>query len=391
MLGPMVYRTPTYEFLIRNPRTFALLGELPPADIESAQWSRHQYRPGEWRLTIPRVAADRAAAAAGVDLLSEQNMLEILRDGAVEFQGYILTDALDRENVARTVGGYCLRDWLGRRYIGSGAAEEASGVGETELKALVTAHLGSGAAANRQATGELLGGKTFTVEADAGRGAVVAYKAQRRVLSDVLADICEQAGLLHDVVLTSAGLEYRVSEPTDATQGTSGSAWSVALDNTDGIGWQVDRRAIANALYVAGTGSGDTRTVRTVRDETSIAQHFLREGVLNVPAATSNDQLDAMGAAEIARQDQAAISALVQPIKTSLTARYRTDWDVGWDITVDLPFSPYGSIDRRIVAASVELRREDGERITMALGAEAPSVVKRIERKFAQVDGALSV
>lgn len=382
-----------YSFRVLNPRTFALVAEIAPEDVTGARWTRMQYEPGTWALTVPAVKVAGIDDAASVSVFARQNLVEIrrasevdettgLRTMDVEFVGCILTRELSADGQTWTFSGFDLLDWLRRRVVGRTTASAKSGTAETVIKAYVEEHLGATAGAGRVATDELAGGKTFTIEADFARGSAVEYSAQRITLDRVTADLCRQGDLLQRISIVAGGLEYSISEPTDRTTSSAlpATIFSVNLDNASGIGWREGFGSVINAMTVMGTGTGDTRTTRDVTDATSISTDFRREGTYEAKAATTNDQLDAIGAAEIERQLSAAVAAEVIPITSSPNARYRTDWDLGDDITVAIPVAGVTAIDRRIASVSVRLDRE-GEHITFTLGNERPtSTLRRLQR-----------
>ena len=376
-----------YEFLVRDARTLAILGEIRPQDVARASWTRHQVDAGSWSLVIPR--ASQTLLQQGQSLVTGMNLLEIRRDGEREYCGYIEHGALDPQGLLWTVGGRDLLAWLDWRVCGASTAEAASGVAETVIKAYVDDHLGPGAAAaDRVAT--YLDGATFTVEGDSARGAAVEYSAQRRSLLAVTADLCRQGNLLQRMDLDDSdppgGLVYSVDTPTDATVSSGGTPFAVGMDNVEGLGYRFDYRRLQNRLVVAGDGLGNTRTTRTVEDAASVAAIFPRDGVYAFPAGTTSDQLDAIGAAELQRQMDASVAADVVPLTTSANARYREDWDVGWDVTVAIPVAGVAAIDRRIVSAQVSLSDGEGERISFSLGTERPaSVARRLETAINQL------
>lgn len=373
-----------YAFLVRNPRSLEVIAEIAPQDVAEARWTRLAVEPGSWSLTIPRALADDTAIA-------RQNLIEIRRDGSVEFQGYILERRLDAQGLLWTLEGYDLKDWLNRRIVGRTVSDDRSGVAETVLKAYVEANLGATAGTGRVASSELTG-KTFTIEADATRGSTVEVSGQRSTLARVAAEICRQGDIGYEVTLTDAGLVFGVIEPTDATTASGGTPFAVNLDNVEGLGWRESYKSVQNALTVAGDGTGDTRTVRTVTDADSIASDFRREGVFDARQASTSAQLDAIGAAEIARQLSTAVAADVVPLTSSANARYREDWDVLWDVTVAIPVAGVTAIDRRIASASVSLTRDRGERITFSLGTERPtSTLRRLQRVIERLQAGAAV
>jgi len=388
--------TAEYAVLVRNPRTLAVVGEIPPQDIASLRWTRLPYEAGPWALALPRATARAMNAAVGTDILARQHLVEIRRDGDVEYQGVILDRSLDAQGLMWTVEGRDLKDWLHRRIVGVTTAEAQSGTAETVLKAYVEAHLGATAGTfggvSRVATDALAGGKTWSIEADVARGDAVEISAQRIPLARVVADICRQGNIWYDVVLTDAGYELRVYDPVNATTASGGTPFAVNLDNVEGLGYREAYGSVATGLLVAGGGTGDTRTTREVVDAAAIATDFLREGVAVESALTTNDQLDAYGAAEIARQLGAAVAADVVPLTGSANARYRQDWDLAWDVTVAIPAADVAAIERRIVAVNGSLTRDAGERITFALGVERPkSTLRRLSRALQRLQDAAAV
>lgn len=366
----MSYTPPTYEFRVRNARTLALEGEIRPQDVISAEWTRHYLEPSRWRLAVPRRLVDP-------DLIARQRVVEVRRDGSTEFVGFILRRQLDRIGETWELSGFDAKDWLRRRGVGPDTAVAKADVAETVAKAFVDENLGPGAS-TRAASGELTG-KTFTVEADAGRGDAVDVQVRRRMLDAVLVDVLRAGGLWHDVVLTDAGWEYRVHPITDATIDTGAVPFSVGFDNVDALTYVEDYQRTTNKLYVMGGGTGDARTVREVDDASSVAADFLREGFYDARDASTNDELDQAGATEIERQLLASVNADVAPLLTSDNARYRDDWNIGTNVTIAIPVVDV-TIDRPVVAATVSLAEgAAAETIRMQLGvAHARSQLRRI-------------
>lgn len=379
-----------YSFLVRDPRSFAVIAEVPMAAISRVEWGRSRFEPSRWSMVLSRSTIEAANSTLGVDLIARQNLVEIRRDGVVEFQGYILNRALDTTTTIWTVSGYDLLDWLRRRIVGRTTAVTKSGIAETVLKAFVEENLGT-SAGTRAATAELNTPNVFSIETDQARGSAVAYTGQRALLDRVTAEVCRQGALVQRITLTSTGPHYSVDSPVDATVSTGGTVFSVNLDNVTGIGYTESFENLQNALTVAGSGTGNSRTTREVTDTTSIDADFRREGVLTAPTNSINAELDAIGAAEIIRQETQAISAEVIPLSTSGNAEYRADWDVGWMITVAIPAAGIVSIDRQIAAMRGVYDNTKGEFITFTLGTEAPrSQMTRLSRVLSRMQMNLS-
>ena len=89
----MTYQSPDYEFLVRNPRTLEVIGELKPWDI-SINWTRRDIESGSFQFTIAREQAD-------LSLITLHNLLEVRRDAhdgqgmRTEFSGIIESRDLD--------------------------------------------------------------------------------------------------------------------------------------------------------------------------------------------------------------------------------------------------------------------------------------------------------
>lgn len=374
--------TPEYEFLLRDPRSFAFRDELPPQHV-LGRWTRQEIDAGSFQLTIARehvTAADVAPPA----------LLEIRRGGVRELVGMIERRHLDALGRTWTLAGRDLKGfWLSKRIVGATAASAKSGAAETVLKAYVDEQIGPGASdADRRAGGELNPGKTWTVEQDNGIGATVSWRALRgNLLRDVLAPICRLGGVIHDVVLTGAdpltGYEYIVRRPTDATVGSGGTPFSVSWDTVARLVYSEDYQRTANYLYVLGDGAGGSRNVTEVSDADAIAARFRAEGAYDARYATTAAQRTDLGTMELARQQQGAVSVEARPFRSGENV-YREDWDVGWDVTIDVPEIGV-QVDRRIVAATVTLGVE-GEEIGFALGQYGlESALRRLSEELRQL------
>lgn len=380
--------TPTYQFLSLAPRTLTFTGEIRPQDILRARWTRRDLEPGSFEITVPRL---KYADTAGLATIAEHQVLRVLRDGVVEFEGVIQKRVLDRlANTWVLSGPDLLGFFLRRRVVGATAAVAKSGAAETVAKAYVDENGGpSTSDATRKFSAELTA-LTFTVATSGGSGATVDYNARRQYLDQVVANVLREGDLNHKLTIDTdlGGYTYATFAVVDRTVGTGGTPLSVGWDNVEALTYIENLSSVINFLYVAGDGSGDARNVTEVSDASSIATDFRREGVIDARYADTAQRRTDFGNAELARQLEIARSVSVQPLRSSANARYRTDWDVGDDITVAIPAVSV-ELDRRVVAAIVELARGSGETVSMEVGVfKATSALRRMEKAFERLQAA---
>lgn len=365
-----------YTILLRNPRTLALLGELPV--FLHARWRRHQREMGDFEITVNRNnVAD--------DLIARNNIVEIRRDGEFEFAGIIryreIGDPVlggQRGDVWK-LSGPDLKWWLTNRLVDPGASQYDSQVGvatETALKHYVEDHLTAPADADRDVNTELAAGITFEVQPDASRGIDANFNGRfDNLLGGCLLPLARGADLLHDVVLLSdySGYRYEVSEPTDAT-GTV--TFSVGWDNVEKLIYREDYLSVRNSMYVLGQGAGAARTVEVVEDADGIAQDFRREGPIDARQADTVAKLQQVGNDRLESLLDDSLSAHAVPAIVGPTL-YRQDWDVGYDVTVSI--SEVGiEMTRRIVEVIVQLTRDKGEDISISLGSRPKTQTRQI-------------
>jgi Siphovirus ReqiPepy6 Gp37-like protein len=385
------YTTPEFEFLLRHPRTLELVGELHPRDV-TATWTRRDIDAGGFRVVVPR-------EQASLDAVALHNVLEIRRDARdglglqTEFVGVI--DARDVDEFGRMwtlEGTDLLGFWLSKRVVGATTASAKSGPAETVLKAYVSENLGPAAAATRRAASELVG-LSWTVATSEGTGNDVDFRAVRaNLLSEVTIPLCRLGDLTQrvDLLPDGAGYEYRTALPRDATVSSGALPFSLGWDNVEELGFREDFRGVANAVYVLGDGTGDTRNVTEVTLAPSITSHFRRETTLDARYANTVSLRTDAGETELERHDEVAVTVRGKPLRVSANARYRKDWDVGTTVTVAIPQIGV-EVDRRIVAATVSLTRAAGEDVRFELGVyKSRSVLRRLVDRLRQLNVAAS-
>lgn len=376
-----------YRIVIRDLQTLDVLGEIP--EFRTMMWERAELAAGRFRLVAPRsrvvsrttyVDPDWVVTEVSEpygDLLELQRLVTVERteDGFIEFAGVIRHREIDAISGYRTLTGPDLKGYfLARRIVAADTADPQSGVpAETAMKHYLDEAAGPSADASRRFSGEL--DVTWTIEADGARGETVEFEALRmNLLYGVLEAVGKAGDLIHDVVINDArdGYEYRVYEPTNATIDTGAIPFSVSEDNVAELILTEDVRNLANAITVAGAGSGDARDTRLVIDGVHIAAYGRTEGLLDRREATSNDQLDQAGAVEIEEAIRSSISVRCQPLGGNVPgARYRTDWDIGWTITIAIEQEGI-AVDRRVVGCQVTLERsgsDPDDQVAMYVGA----------------------
>lgn len=319
----------------RNSRTLALFGNMPK--YESVQWWRRAVDAGEFSIDVNRQQID-------VSDIPRLAVFEIMRDNVPEFAGVVENREYDALTQTWTLSGRDLKGfWLSSRQIDPGFADEIEFddqlaiPAETAMKHYVTDHLVAPIVVARTVDDELTG-IDFTVEGTHGFGEDVHKNARWENLLSVLIELAHKGVLLHDVVMKDGytGYEYRVSEPVDATESTGATPviFSVSSDNVGEAVYVEQYSNIVNAMYVMGSGSGATRTIREVDDQTSIDADFRREGHIDGrQAEDDNDRLDMVGAVAILRSLVDARTARMQPLNLDPT-RYRSEWDLGHEVTV---------------------------------------------------------
>lgn len=372
--------THTYEFRIRDLRTLAEVGEMD-ARVVSGRWTRSATKAGGFQLVVPRTEVS-------LDLLQPHRLLIVLREGQREFAGVIERREIDSTGRVWTLSGPDLRTfWLKTRVVGPTASDARSGVGEDVLRSYVDSYIGPSAPATLRAA-SWLQGITWRVELSSGRGGTVSKDPRRQYLDALVDEIAVEADLLPDVrVLPDlTGYEFYMDVPRNATSSSGGVPFGVDWDNVEELVFVEDFREHRNHIWVMGDGAADARNYTEVEDAASVAQHFRRDVLLDARQADTADIRQQLGELDILNRNRALVSVRAIPLRDTAGAEYRVDWDVGWDVTfleAELRTEP---IDVRVVAATVELSRQYGERVTFELGQQrATSQLRRLEEAIKQL------
>lgn len=336
-----------YTLQFRNPRTLAVLGQLP--FFKSLQWWRRPVKAGAFSISVHKDDVDPSVIPEGA-------IFELKRDNDAEFVGVLDFPEYDAITQTWKLQGPDLKGfWLSKREINPGASEFDTQTGtraETAMKLYVQNHLTAPTDSDRDVNAELTG-ITFDIEGvhGSGFGDTIDKNARWENLLSVLSELALKGDVIHDVVLKpgDTGYQYQVSEPVDATvtSGDTPIVFSVSRDNVGEAVYVRDKRRILNAVYVLGSGVGAARTVREVTDATSITADFRRESHTDARQAEADaDSLDMAGERVIAQSLLNAQLARMMPLNLEPEVIHR-NWDIGWDVTID--FNVIGvQIDRRI-------------------------------------------
>lgn len=356
-----------YVVLIRDPRTLALQGEV--SRYQALHWVRRDLELGEFELSV----ATRDLPS--VDLIARNMLIEIRRDGQAEFAGLIRGQRkYDAIAQTWTVGGPDLRWFLSKRLIVPVNGQEFDSVSlvpaETAMLHYVTAHLGS-PTDSRRALVSALSGLSFVVQTDSGRGAQVSFNGRfANLLTGCLVPLARSGDLLHELSLlpSYAGYQYAISLPVDATA-TTGAVpviFSTGWGDVGQLTYDEDYSGVNNAVYVLGQGQGAARACVLVWEDQSVASDFWCESSLD---SRNNADVAAMvldGETAIQQALDAAIRLDAEPLIVGPNL-YRSQWDVGSDVTLQIPEVGI-SVDKRIVEVKVQLDAHQGEIVTIALG-----------------------
>lgn len=372
-----------YDFWIRDPRTLEFVGELRPQDIIQAEWVRKDVSGGSFSLIVPR-------ERVSLDLLDAHNLVEIRRNGEQEFIGVLESREIDPLGKRWTLAGPDLLGfWLPQRLVGAVTADNRSGVAEDILVAYIEANLGSIADPARKLESAV--SVSFSVDASSMRGLNVNVAARRRYLDQIVMEICRDGDILPELTLNPSytGYQFKVKDPFNATQGSGGVPFAVAWENVEELVFREDYREYKNHGWIFGEGSGDTRPYTEVEEPGSVTADFRREFAVDARYASDSSQRTQVGDLELYNRNRKITTVRAKPFRASANAEYRTDWDVGWDITFSEPALRSEPIDIRVVAATVRLDQTGGESFTFDLGEyRMGSTVRRIVDALAKLQAA---
>jgi len=369
---------PDYQVWILNGsmQRLAVLDEYT-----SLTWTRRWQQPNTFELHCPRYAK-------GAEYLVEDDLIQIVRDGQVEFTAVIEHGelALDEQGRASEVWTVRGGDIITRRIClppAGQAYDERSGAAETVMKGYVTANVISPADTNRAIS-------LVTNEADGGRGTSIAVKARYETLVDKLEECARAGGIGWELVGTATGLEFRIVPGVDRSTAQAVNPpiiFSPDFGNIRTLGYQWTMLNRATLAYVAGQGEGAARQIVTVYDGTYVpAGTARREAFVDARDLDTTAKLADRGRAKLS--EQGPKTRLEAQILTGGPFRYRTDWDLGDIVTVrNLDWGVLQHL--RITEVTVTLEPETGEQIEAAFGAPPSNLLTVVGQAIDRADVAV--
>lgn len=247
-----------------------------------------------------------------------------------------------------TASGYEIKFIFTQRIVLPQAASPTytlSNSAETVMKTLVSDQAGATADADRQ-----FPGLTIATDADRGSNYVLNVRYNTTVADELQKiSMATEVGYFIYIDEASGDFVFDISLGTDrtATQTTNPRAiFSDDYDTIKGAKFVTSDNQYRNYAYVAGQGVGTGRTVREVYSTTAEPTGFDRKEIfVDARDLTATADLDARGGQKLGEYNiQTTVDGM--PLTYSPLV-YRTDYDLGDLVTVDVYDSPY---DARITS-----------------------------------------
>lgn len=256
---------------------------------------------------------------------------------------------------------------------------------ETVMKTLVTDQCGADADADRQFP-------NLTVATDLATGSdYVLNLRYNTTVADELQKIAMATNTGYFVYIneTTKKFVFDCSQGLSriATQSVNGRAiFSEKYDTIKSAKFTVSDNQYRNYAYVAGQGVGVDRTVREVFSTTTEPTGFDRKEIfVDAREVSTNADLDAKGGQKLG--DYAIQSTIDGIPLTYSTLVYRTDYDLGDTVTIDVYGSPY---DARITAVK-ESWSPLTYSIDLTFDKEAASLPTQVNRAVESIRSTLSI
>lgn len=293
---------------------------------------------GEWQAAIPDggVIFDGGATISDVDSIIVWDLsarpATIVAAGTITPQGAIntgMTTTVGVDGTRWTLAGVDLFGLLTTRLAyptpdseppWADSYDERTGVASTVVKEYIEANLGVWALADRYVSG-------VTV-VDGVVGDSVTWTARLQPLSTLVTSICSAAGIVcRPTMPTPGSVVYTMTTGADRTSQTVISEHDLSGDIRVGT-------ASARATYVVAGGSG-TLTSRTFQTATTADTGLDRvESFYDVSTLTGSSAVALAAAGSLA--ESAAETAIDFETLLPDRWRYRTDYDIGDTITVEV-------------------------------------------------------
>ena len=357
----LFHRNPAQEILAVRPFT-------------RLEWSRRFVGGGVFRLDLP---LEHGAAVACGDIL------DVELDGRSEFSGIVQHRSLrygPQHQPLWRVEGVDLSWWLHQRVIirpaGQSHDEQLGVAAESAIRHYIDAHL-----LNPTDTERTIPVAATLAPANAPLlGPTISLRARYNNLGKEVERIALRAGIGLRVERDAAGaISMGVVGGRDRTVGSGQPViFSPALGTVETLTYTESGVRNRNTIVVLGSGTGAARLVETVGDAADVALRGRRELALDARTATTSAAATDAGEAELARQAAERRRVEARPAQAG-SQTYRTDWDVGDLVTLDLP--DIGQrFDQRIESVRCEVDDETPLRITCAFGAPTPDATDTLRR-----------
>ena len=329
----------------------------------------------------------------------------ILRLGGRSDMGALLTArAIEttREGQTLTVTGVQLKGLLSSRVIVPPTATEdataygydriAACAGETVLRHYIEKHAIHPTDTNRALPLLAL------EESDGERGTETPWSARWSVLSDELEDICEWTGIGYNIDLelgATPAMRVKVIPGRDLSAGVSRVVFSPDFRTVYDVSYTDDPSAARNTTYALGAGEDEDQVVRIVytnpdgeQAEGPITGFARTESTLSVGNLSDPEEIDAETTHSL-QESARELRTLTATVRSGGHARYRTDWDLGDKVLVQLRLPALGeTVSMAAVITNVLESYERGSaapRLDVTFGSAPVTVSRAIQRQIRRV------
>lgn len=356
---------------------------------ESFSYTENWYKPDEWEMKIER-------EKAGVDEIVSGGHIGWVDDAGTLHIGIIecIEQPRSGEGEQWTVSGRgtlayfdrrkCMNMFSDATYSGY---DLVTGVAyETAMRHYVDADVISATDTNRRMAGISL------YATDYQRGGTCEKQARGESLLDILQDLMAASTL-------SCTLDWigQDQTPTNRRLFEFRTRWgncyqdtvklSVDFGNVLSYKYLESILSKRNLIYVAGTGTGATRALRTVHGTTEPTGWDRFEDFIEATDCTTNDQLDQRGAEVLAEKGQTlSLEFEYNPASQSYTLGQ--DFGIGDIITVVDP--DVATLEDRITSITTTYTGDAGKTVNIGLGTEPLDLISIARMQKKNVSGARS-
>lgn len=273
---------PVYQLRARRSDTLAIVRHI--TDFSAAQWQHHLYQLGTFEVRL--VFDDELVGWA-----DGEGLLEILRDGEVEYAGIVDDFDFDDETGEGRVAGVDARAMLGWREIlppdGAESDDQLAVAASAAIRHYVESNLTSPGDIDRDVDGDFGGGVQLLVSA-ATIGTTVNRQERFGNLLATAFEIAREGSIFFRVVPVS-GPDYQLSF-SSFTDKSASLLFSLGRGTALSLRAAVDRRDYANVAYVVGQRHEADQTVYEVTDLDN-GSMYRRERVFSAGGAATRATL----------------------------------------------------------------------------------------------------